>query len=56
MFHCMNLVDCIFGICLLVSFFCYVWFYFSQSVFSKVLPLLFIKEVAIGPARVMWLE
>jgi len=38
----MNLVDCIFWICLLVS------------VFSK--ALLFRKEMAIGPARAMWLE
>ena len=29
-------------------------FIFSQSVFSK--ALLFRKDMAIGPARVMWLE
>jgi len=31
-----------------------VWFHFSQSVFSK--GLLFRKEVAIGPASVMYIE
>jgi len=53
MFHCMNLVDCIFWICLLVPFLV-AWFYFSQSVFTK--ALLFRKDVAIGLARVIWLE
>jgi len=36
------------------AIFGYVWFYISQSVVSK--ALLFRKEVAVGPARVMWLE
>jgi len=36
------------------AIFAYVWFYFSQSAFSK--ALLSRKEVDIGLARVMWLE
>jgi len=36
------------------AIFGFVWFYFSQSVFGK--ALLFRREVAIGPTRVMWLE
>ena len=48
MFHCMNLVNSIFWIWLLMCF------YFSQSMFGK--ALLFRKEVAIGPTTVMWLE
>jgi len=35
------------------AIFGYVWFYFSQFVFGK--ALLFTKEVAIGPVRVLWL-
>ena len=53
MFHCMNLVDCIIWICLLVPFLVMCGFIFP-TVFSK--ALLFRKEMAIGPARVMWLE
>jgi len=36
------------------AIFGYVWFYFSQSVLSK--ALLFRKEIAMIPARVVWWE
>jgi len=57
MFHCMNLVYCIFWNCLLVTFLviCVVLF-FPVCVSLVTRALLFRKEVAIRPVTEMWLE
>ena len=54
MFRCMNLVDCILWICLLVAFLVMCYSIFPSLYLVKL--LLFRKKTAIGPARVMWFE
>jgi len=52
----MNIVDCSLLDLSFSAIFGYVWFYISQSVSVVGKALLFRKKVAIGTAKVMWLE